>query len=58
MASNLQNSPASLDVGSTIASAATISPAAPLTHVTGTRQINNITVPVQFAQRTSADACD
>ena len=39
-----------MDVGSAIASRGTIDPAAPLTHVTGTTQINNITVPVQFAQ--------
>ncbi len=49
IASNLQNSPASLNVGSAIASAATIAPTAPLTHVTGTTQINNINVPPQFA---------
>jgi hypothetical protein len=50
IASNLQNSPASLNVGSAIASAATIAPTAPLTHVTGTMQVNNINVPAQFAQ--------
>ena len=48
--SSLQNSPASLNVGSAIVSATTIAPSAPLTHVTGTAQINNIGVPPQFAQ--------
>lgn len=50
IASELKNSPASLNVGRAIASAATIGPTAPLTHVTGTAQIINITVPAQFAQ--------
>jgi hypothetical protein len=50
IASNLQNSPASLNVGGAIASAANIAPTAPLTHVTGTAQISYITVPAQFAQ--------
>ena len=50
IASNLQNSPASLNVGTAIASAATIAPTAPLTHVTGTAQLNHIAGPRQFAQ--------
>jgi hypothetical protein len=50
IASNLRSSPASWNVGSPIASADTIVPKAPLTHVTGTRQITTITVPPQFAQ--------
>jgi hypothetical protein len=50
IASNLQNSPAALNVGSAIASSATIAPTAPLTHVNGTTQINTLTVPPQFAQ--------
>ena len=50
IASNLENSPESLNVGRAIVSAATIAPTAPLTHVTGTAQINTIAVPVQFAQ--------
>jgi hypothetical protein len=50
IASDLKNSPASLNVGSTIASAATIVPTAPVTHVNGTAQINTIAAPPQFAQ--------
>jgi len=50
IASNLQNSPVSMNVGRAIASAATIAPTDPLTHVTGTAQINTIAVPPQFAQ--------
>ena len=48
--SSLQNSPASLNVGSAIVAAETIAPTAPLTHVAGTKRINTITVPAQFAQ--------
>lgn len=51
IASDLKNSLDSLNVGSPLASAATIAPTAPLTHVNGTTQINWITVPAQFAQR-------
>lgn len=40
----------SVTVGNAIASAATIAPTAPITHITGTTQITTITAPSQFTQ--------